>query len=147
MDQDAEHLKLLSIFYYVWAGLAAVGGCFPLIHLSIGLLMLLSPERMGENAGEAPPAALAWIFIAAGAGMSLLLWTGAVCNVLAGRFLKQRRHYIFCLVIAGLNCIQVPLGTVLGVFTFVVLMRDSVRTSFDGAAAMVEPLQERVGDE
>ena len=35
------------------------------------------------------------------------------------------------MIVAGLNCVHIPLGTVLGVFTLVVLMRDSVRESYD----------------
>ena len=37
---DAEHLRLLSIFHYVVAGLAALLGTVPVIHLTIGILML-----------------------------------------------------------------------------------------------------------
>jgi hypothetical protein len=143
MDRDAEHLRLLSIFYYVWAGLTAVFSCFPLIYLVIGLVFMLSPEEMGGNGEEMSPAAKAavgWTFVAFGGCASLLGWASAVCNVLVGHFLKQRRHYIFCLVMAGWNCMSVPLGTVLGVFTFIVLTRDSVKNSFDSEPAFVEPL-------
>jgi hypothetical protein len=42
-------------------------------------------------------------------------------------FLWQRRYRMFSMLIAGLNCLQVPLGTVLGVFTLLVLSRESVQ--------------------
>jgi hypothetical protein len=32
--------------------------------------------------------------------------------------------------VAGLNCIQIPLGTALGVFTIMVLTRDSVEAVY-----------------
>jgi len=49
----------------------------------------------------------------------------------AGRCLKAKRNYIFILVIAALNCTFVMrLGTILGVFTFVVLMRPTVKALF-----------------
>jgi hypothetical protein len=35
------------------------------------------------------------------------------------------------MVVAGLNVLQVPLGTLLGVFTLLVLARDSVRQAFE----------------
>jgi len=38
---------------------------------------------------------------------------------------------MFSLIIAGINCVQFPFGTVLGVFTFVVLLRDSVRELYE----------------
>ena len=36
----------------------------------------------------------------------------------------------FSLVIAALCCLNMPLGTVLGVFTFIVLTRDSVKAQY-----------------
>lgn len=50
--------------------------------------------------------------------------------ILAGRALAQRRRYTFCLVIAGVACMFMPFGTVLGVFTIIVLLRDSVKELF-----------------
>jgi hypothetical protein len=61
----------------------------------------------------------------------------AVCLVQAGRALMQRRRYTFCLVIGGLSCILMPFGTVLGVFTILVLVRPSVRELF--GASLAEP--------
>jgi hypothetical protein len=37
---------------------------------------------------------------------------------------------MFCLVMAGIQCIFMPFGTVLGVFTIIVLMRNSVKEAF-----------------
>ena len=42
MNQDQEHLRLLSIFYYVCAGLTALFACIPIIHLVLGLMMVRS---------------------------------------------------------------------------------------------------------
>jgi hypothetical protein len=60
----------------------------------------------------------------------------AFCVFLAGRNLAQQRRYTFCLVIAGLLCIFIPFGTVLGVFTIVVLVRPSVKALFEQQAAV-----------
>ena len=35
--QDAEHLRILSIFHYVVAGLLALFSMFPIVHLAIGI--------------------------------------------------------------------------------------------------------------
>ena len=50
--------------------------------------------------------------------------------VLAGRNLARRRRYLFCQVVAGVGCMFMPFGTVLGVFTLVVLSRPAVRNLF-----------------
>ena len=39
MSQDSEHLKLLSIFHYVVAAMAALFACIPFIHFFMGLAM------------------------------------------------------------------------------------------------------------
>ncbi len=52
--------------------------------------------------------------------------TAMAVNVLSGMFLLRRRHRVFSLVIAGFNCMWFPFGTALGVFTFIVLLRESV---------------------
>ncbi len=127
MNQDQEHLKLLSIFHYIVGGLAALFSFFPVIHLILGILFLVAPHRMG---GNPPPPFLGWIFVLLGGGIMLMGWAFAVCVILAGRFIAKRKHYIFCLVIAALNCLFMPFGTVLGVFTIVVLIRPSVKALF-----------------
>ena len=50
-DRDAEHLRLLSIFHYVVAGLMALWACFPLIHLFMGvaLVFLFIVRSTGEK--------------------------------------------------------------------------------------------------
>ena len=48
----------------------------------------------------------------------------------AGRFLAKRRHYMFCLVMGGAESIFMPFGTILGVFTISVLMREWVKQLF-----------------
>ena len=54
----------------------------------------------------------------------------ATCVAIAGRRLAGHRSYTFCLVIAGIECAFSPFGTVLGVFTIVVLIRPSVKERF-----------------
>ncbi len=41
MQQDEEHLKLLSIFHYVVGGLAALFACFPIFHLIMGIVFIV----------------------------------------------------------------------------------------------------------
>jgi hypothetical protein len=127
-DADAEHLRLLSIFHFVLAGLHALIGCFPVIHLWIGISILSGEFPLGR--GEAPPPAFGWLFVGLASVAILFSWTLAVLMVLAGRRLAARRSRTFCTVVAALECLLMPFGTVLGVFTLVVLARPSVRSRF-----------------
>lgn len=127
--EDVEHLRLLSIFHYVMAGLAALFACFPVIHLSVGLFMVLAPEKMAGGGGH--PAFAGWLFIAIATFLMAIGWTLAGCLFTAARALERRRRYLFCLVVAAVTAaLCVPLGTVLGVFTIVVLMRPPVKAAF-----------------
>ena len=54
-------------------------------------------------------------------------WTTGILTILWGRGMARGRSRMFSIVTAGVNCLSVPFGTVLGVFTLVLLLRDSVR--------------------
>ena len=130
MDDDRKQLNLLSIFHYVVAGLTALISCFPLIHLLIGVLIVTG--AFDEADGDFPTV-FGWIFIIFPACFILCGWTLAIFIAVAGRKLARYKSWTVCLVIAAIECIFIPLGTILGVFTIVVLMRDSVKELFDSS--------------
>ena len=127
-QQDHEHLKLLSIFHYVVAGLAALFACFPIIHLTLGISMLTG--SFGDPSMQGPPRLVGLLFVLIPGAIILTGWGYAVAMAIAGRFLAQQRNRLFCLVMAGISCAFMPFGTVLGVFTIIVLMRPSVQALF-----------------
>lgn len=131
-NQDREHLRVLSICFYVYGGLLALGGLFPLIYVFLGVVFLSGSLPAGPGA---PPAFMGWFFIVFGGGLSLLAWTLAGCSLFTGYSLSQLKRYIFCFVVACLCCLQmgpIPLGTILGVFTIVVLARPGMKELFTG---------------
>jgi hypothetical protein len=130
MDQDEQHLRLLSIFHYVCAGMAAFVGCIPIIHLVLGLVMVFRPEAFGPPKVR-PPEFFGWFMVLLAGAFILCAWIFAVLLVSAGRFLARRKRYTFCLVVAGIACLFMPFGTVLGVFSILVLIRPSVKTLFE----------------
>jgi hypothetical protein len=129
MNQDQEHLELLSIFHYIVGGMAALFSFFPIVYLILGTLFIVAPWRI-QGLGSPLSAFLGWIFIILGGSILLAGLAFAVSVILVGRYITKRRHYIFCLVIASLNCLFIPFGTILGVFTIVILMRPSVKELF-----------------
>ena len=130
MDRDAEQLNLLAIFHYVVGGLALLFSFFPLFYSVIGGFLLYAAEHPTNQ--EPPPAFLGWIFIVLGAVFFLAGVTMAICILIAGRCLSRRKGYSFALVIACIECLFVPFGTILGVFTIVALSRESVKALFSG---------------
>lgn len=130
VDQDEEHLRLLSIFHYVVGGLGALFACFPLIYLAFGVFALAAPRTFTGAHGEPAPVFVGWLLIALGGGLTLIGWTAAGLAVYAGRCLARRAHYTFCFVMACAECLFAPFGTVLGIFTILVLNRPGGRALF-----------------
>jgi hypothetical protein len=131
MDRDTEQLNLLAIFHYVVAGLAALFSFFPLIYTTIGAIFVFVAQHGTPKPGEGlPPEFLGWIFIGIGSFLFLLGIAMAICIFIAGRSLSHRKGYSFVLVMACIECLFIPFGTILGVLTIVVLARESVRALF-----------------
>lgn len=127
MNQDRDNLRLLSIFHYVVAGIAALFALFPLLHLVLGVAMV-SGAFGQEEAEEARFIGLLFVLFS---GVWILCGlTYASFVALAGRYLARHQKYTFCLVIACITCAFMPFGTVLGVFTIMVLNRESVKQLF-----------------
>ncbi len=126
---DDQQLKLLSIFHFIGAGLAGLGIFFVIGHYALFSTMMNNSAAWQGNAPPPPPEfweIFRWFYVVMG------VWLAAdlVLNMLAGRYLRARKHRTFCIVVAALNCLHMPLGTILGIFTIVVLARDSIRASF-----------------
>ena len=131
MDRDNEQLNLLAIFHYIAAGLAALFSIFPLIYTAIGVIFIFAARHGTAKPGEElPPEFLGWIFALLGSVLFIIGVKMAIFILIAGRCLSRRKAYSFALVMACTECLFIPFGTILGVFTIVVLSRESVRTLF-----------------
>jgi hypothetical protein len=131
MNQDKEHLHLLAIFHYVVAGLGALCSFFPLLYTTVGAIFIFAARHGTANSGEdLPPEFLGWIFAVLGALLFLIGIAMAICILIAGRSLALCKRYSFAFVMACIECLFIPFGTILGVFTIVVLSRESVRELF-----------------
>jgi len=136
MDRDTEQLNLLAIFHYVVAGLAALFSFFPLLYTTVGVIFILAARHgTAKPGGELPPEFLGWIFAVIGLVLFVIGIVMAILILITGRSLALRKHHSFALVMACIECLFVPVGTILGVFTIVVLSRESVRELFSAATA------------
>lgn len=124
LAQQRKYLDLLAVFHYVVAGIAFLLSLLALIYIVLGAVMLINPDAFD---GEEAPAFLGCMFLGMGGGFLVLGWAFAGFIAYAGRCLARRRRYILCLVAAGVACTFSPFGTVLGIFTIIVLMQPGVR--------------------
>lgn len=141
MDQQyKQYLQIVSIFHYVVGGIAALIGCFPLLHLFAGILALAFglalPTLPETSPGDIPfpflamPAAIGIFFILIAGSIILFFWTFAVFEVITGVFLARKKRYLFCLIVAGVECTFTPFGTILGICTLVLLLQPAVKEMF-----------------
>ena len=129
--RDAEHLKLVSIFHFILAALGLPGIAFIVLHFAFMRALFMNPETWKNDKGGPPPEILFKLMICGYAFGVIIILTASVLNLLSGLFIRKRRHRMFSIIIGGLNCLQVPFGTLLGVFTILILSRDSVRKIYE----------------
>jgi len=139
MSSPRDDLRLLSIFHWVLAGLAALFSLLPLMYVVMGVMMI----RGGFGDRNPPPPLFGWMMVVLGLVMMILGVGYAVAVAVAGRFIARARHWTFVIVVAALSCAFFPFGTVLGVFTIIVLSKPEVRALFQSppAAAGGQPTQ------
>lgn len=128
MNKDDAHLKWLSIGFYINAVVYALFVGLMFVYLYFGAAIASGSYVLEKNS---PPPAAGWLFI----GLALIfILSGTiltVCTFLTGKYLKQQTNYVFCFIIAAVNCATTPIGLILGILTIIVLLRDSVKGLFD----------------
>ena len=143
--EDAEHLSALSIGHFVMAGLTLLG-IVPLIGYAmvgaslaeqIGREMSLTMGDISGQAGVDPLAGADAMLQDIGAWVTGVLIVVIVVSVLTalgfflmGLKIRQRRWWTFCYLSAWGECLAFPFGTILGIFTIIVLSRPSVKQLF-----------------
>jgi len=128
MNPNDDLLRILAVFHFVIAGMATMISLFPLVHLIVGIGLV---SGVFTNPRDPFPFALiGWIFVLFASCWILCGLLFAAFMAVAGRMLLKRRRYFFCLAMAGLACMFMPFGTILGAFTIMTLMKADVRAQF-----------------
>ncbi len=141
-------MQLLSIFHYVMAGFALlmIAGlflhCQPFFMVTESGAMNLGQVK-GPNGEirtmqsavnhqqvmETVTSILMVVYWVLG----VLSFLACIGNFLSARWLTRRKNRFFSLLVAGFNCLNIPLGTALGVFTIIVLQRPAIARSYRSA--------------
>jgi hypothetical protein len=129
VDRDVEHLRLLTWGYYIMAGITGLFSLLGLLYTALGAAFVSGVFQ--SSSGNGDPRIAGIIMLGFGSFFTLVGLATATAIFLTGRFLRDRRHRVFCMVVAVLCCLQIPWGTVIGGCTLVVLNRESVRALFE----------------
>ena len=125
-----RHIEFLGVLHLLWAAFNAVIG------VAMGCFAA-SALLLARSAGGARPAAdLAAGLTAAGfalVAVTALLW--AAVHAWCGRGLRRRDRWarLVALVLALLNLLLLPFGTLLAVYAFWLLLQEEVRGRFERA--------------
>lgn len=125
---DNEHLRLLRIGYLIAGGTTLFATIIGLFYMGIGIF-LASMLGTLDTTGE-PNEFMSVVFIGIGAAIVLVLGAVGALQLLTAKYLRERRNHTLCQVAAALTCLSMPWGTAVGVATFMVLGRPSVRQQF-----------------
>lgn len=146
-----ERLRLLALGYYVKGAVGAAVISILLFHFVFllgfsfipesawnpppkpattaeSLSVTPSPSPRPVNPG--PPVVMFRIFAAVIGVIILLGWTFGALTIYAGRCIQKRNHRVFIFVMAGLNCVLIPWGTLLGIATFIVMQSPAGHEAF-----------------
>jgi nitrogen fixation/metabolism regulation signal transduction histidine kinase len=135
MEKDLEHLKLLGIFHYIWGGLSLIGGiCIGGYFLVIGIVLMNNPPTSTSTEDPGTTSMVGGIMIGVGVVLFLIVVVYGILTLMAGgKYRKHQGGYWFCFILAIVTLVigGIP-GIVLGIFSLMVLSRDSVKTLFRG---------------
>jgi ABC-type phosphate transport system permease subunit len=136
MEKDLEHLKLLGIFHYIWGALSLIGGLFiGGYFLVVGIFLMTNPPSSTTSEDSGTASVVGGIMI--GVGVVLFLIVVVVYGILTvmagGKYRKHQGGYWFCFILAIVTLVisGIP-GIVLGIFSLIVLSRESVKALFRG---------------
>lgn len=128
-DEDLRQLDLLSTFHYAYAAVLGLGAAYMLVLVFAGLTAFARPGL--SDPGDAQLAgALSVAALVAGAVGFAMIAALTAATIVAGERLRRGTHRTYCMVVAAVNSLSVPIGTVLGIVTLVILMRPSVADRF-----------------
>ena len=150
-----DRLRLLSLAYYISGAIGAAFVSFLLIHFFLFLgfsfvpasqwtaptptpasaqyaspTLSPTPSRI-SNSAAAPPAIMFRIFAGVIGLIIVCGWTLGALTVYAGHCIKKRKHKVFIYVMAAINCIWIPYGTLLGIATIVLFQWPEVQAEFE----------------
>ncbi len=132
MQEELNNLKTLSLFHFIMSGFTALVSCFPLIHVTMGIIFVIASKNGAfETKPDAPPPEIVGLlFIIIGSLIFLIGMTIAFLIFMSGKNLRNAKRYTFCMAMACILCLMVPYGTVLGVFTIIILTKQPVKELF-----------------
>jgi hypothetical protein len=136
---DLEHLKLLRWGYLVTGAITCIYALFPLMYVVFGVVLTAAAVADGT---DDVPVAVGIGIAAIGIIVSMAIAAVGILKLLAAKAIRQRRSRGLCYFAAVVSCLNIPLGTIVGICTFMVLARPGVEELFRLSEASVQVTQQ-----
>lgn len=129
---DEEQLRLLSFFHYVSGAVTIAFSSMFIFHLIFFGYMISNPELFNNDDAENAKDAMQvmQIFVAVFGAFVILGITYGICEIVSGVFIKRRKYRLFSMIVAIPRIIFIPYGTILSIFTLMLLERDSIKSLY-----------------
>lgn len=126
------HISTLSVLHYVYGAFICLMGLALLALVFAG--SFLNSDWMQQQPGGGPPGFVGLFLSTLGWVLFVLVELQGVLNLISAANIQRRRGRTFSQVVAAFNCFNIPFGLALGIFTFVVLGDQEVRSVYDQRA-------------
>ena len=124
LNQTRDNLKLLGVFYIILGLMALPTLAFFGFHGQImDQLLQAAPDPETREA-------IAKLVNVSFIGLVVFIIVHVVSCIYIGVCFRKQRHHTLCVVAAAFCCLSFPLGTILGVFSLVVLMKEEAKQLF-----------------
>ena len=134
---DHEHLRTLAIFHYIFAGMNGIGAMLGAAYVCFGSFVTAGAlNGLSRGGGGAPPAPVGWFIILTGATIMLFALATVVMEISTAISLQRGKRKLLCTICSVLHCLNIPLGTALGVFTLIALNKPGIKLFFENQKAV-----------
>jgi hypothetical protein len=130
-DRDDAELRLLARLHYVLAALTAAFSIIALPFIWVGATTM---RHSAAAADEAYLAGVLWFSAGVLWASLCLVHAGVVYYI--GRLVGSCRRWWLVMIFSVLHLINVPLGTALSVYAFIVMKRETVKKRFKTGRGM-----------
>lgn len=125
-SNEQNQLNMLSIFHFIFGGFGCLASLGTLIYVIFGALFVaidLPNKGLPNDAKNF----IGYLAMSIGSIVFITILTLSILTIYSGVQLRNCKKHTFSMVIASILCLSIPFGTILGVFTLVVLSKKEVK--------------------
>jgi hypothetical protein len=124
-----RHLSTLSILHYAYGAFICLTGLAALAVVLVG--GFLSSDLVNDAGGDRVPAFIGALIQTFGWVLLVTVEAWGILTMLSGSWIAGRRNRTGSQVVAALNCLNMPLGIALGIFTLITLNDEGVKQEYE----------------